>query len=99
SAIVEMCKQFAQRGYVAAAINYRLGWNPLGNQETKASTIINAVYRAMQDGKAAIRFFRSDAANANIFKIDPDKIVLGGSNSGGYAALAAGALDKQTELN
>ena len=29
SSLVEICKQFAERGYVAAAINYRLGWNPL----------------------------------------------------------------------
>jgi acetyl esterase/lipase len=99
SSLVEICKQFAQRGYVAAAINYRLGWNPLGNQEEKASTIINAVYKSMQDGKAAVRYFRKDAATANMFKIDPDKVVLGGSNSGGYAALAAGALDKSSELN
>jgi hypothetical protein len=98
SSLVEMCKQFAQRGYVAAGINYRLGWNPLGTQEEKASTIINAVYKAMQDGKAAIRFFRSDAANADVYNIDPNKVVLGGSNSGGYAALAAGALDKSSEL-
>ncbi len=98
SSIVEMCKQFAQRGYVAAAINYRLGWNPLGNQEEKASTIINAVYKALQDGKAAIRYFRKDAATTNMYKIDPDKVVLGGSNSGGYAALAAGALDKPGEI-
>lgn len=99
SSIVEMCTQFAERGYVAAAINYRLGWNPQGDQETKASTIINAVYRAMQDGKAAIRYFRKDAATTNMYKVDPDKVVLGGSNSGGYAALAAGALDKNAELN
>lgn len=99
SSIVEMCTQLAERGYVAAAINYRLGWNPLGSQEEKASTIINAVYKAMQDGKAAVRYFRKDAATANMFKINPTKVVLGGSNSGGYAALAAGALDKPTELN
>ncbi len=99
SSLVEMCKQFAQRGYVAASVNYRLGWNPLGTQEEKANTIINAVYKSMQDGKSAIRFFRKDAATTNAYKIDPDKVVIGGSNSGGYGALAAGALDKTTELN
>ena len=91
SSIVEMCKQFAQRGYVAAAVNYRLGWNPLGTQEEKANTIINAVYKSMQDGKSAIRFFRKDAATTDTYKIDPNMVVLGGSNSGGYAALASGA--------
>src|SRR5678815_394965 len=28
STIVEMCKQFARRGYTAIAIDYRKGWNP-----------------------------------------------------------------------
>src|ERR1035437_10377901 len=29
SAIVEMCTRFAKKGYVAAAVDYRQGWNPL----------------------------------------------------------------------
>src|SRR6185436_8334048 len=28
SATVEMCKQFARRGYVAISMDYRVGWNP-----------------------------------------------------------------------
>jgi dienelactone hydrolase len=27
SAVVEMCTRFAKKGYVAAAVSYRLGWN------------------------------------------------------------------------
>src|SRR6185436_10310298 len=37
SAVVEMCKQFARRGYVVANMDYRIGWNP-GNQHQDCLT-------------------------------------------------------------
>lgn len=100
SSIVEMCMQFAKRGWVAVAMNYRLGWNPISpSQEVKANTIINAVYRAMQDAKTCVRYFKKDAATADMYKVDTMKITVGGSNSGGYVALAYGSLDKTSEIN
>ena len=33
SATVEMCKRFARKGYVVAAIAYRQGWNPASPEE------------------------------------------------------------------
>ena len=98
SALVEIANQLAKRGWVVANINYRLGWNPAAPaEEDRASTIINAVYRSMQDLKTAIRFFRKDAATTDTYNIDPTRIVAGGDNSGGYAVLAAGALNDTTE--
>ena len=100
SSLVEMCTQFAKRGWVAVSMSYRLGWNPLATtQEEKANTIMNAVYRSAQDARTCVRFFQSDAANDNVYKIDTTKITMGGSNSGGYTALAAGYLDKVEEIN
>ena len=100
SSLVEMCTQFAKRGWVAVSMSYRLGWNPLSpTQEGKANTIMNAVYRSAQDARTCIRFFQDDAANANVYKVDTMKITVGGSNSGGYTALAAGYLDKVEEIN
>jgi hypothetical protein len=98
--IVELCKRFAKRGYVAVSMTYRLGWNATApDQETKSKTIINAVYRAMQDSKNCIRYFRSTYADsANKWGIDPNKFVLGGSNSGAYVAMAASSLNKPAEL-
>ncbi|GIV33037.1 MAG: hypothetical protein KatS3mg031_0572 [Chitinophagales bacterium] len=98
SALIEMCTQFAKRGWVAVSMNYRIGWNPLGDEITRKSTIINAVYRAMQDLKACVRYFRKDAATTNTFRIDPYRVAVGGSNSGGYVSLALGALNKPSEL-
>ena len=72
-----MCTQFAKKGYVVAAISYRTGWNPQGDQDTRTGTILNAVYRAMQDTKNAVRFFRHNASVAsNAYKIDTNKIVF-----------------------
>jgi hypothetical protein len=98
--VVELCNRFAKLGYVAVSINYRLGWAAgSGVKEEREKTIINAVYRAMQDFKTCVRYFRKDVAeNQNQWKIDPCKIFVGGTNSGGYSALAVSSLNKQSEL-
>lgn len=88
SLAIVACTQWAKRGFVAASVSYRLGWNPLGNAQERRGTLLNAVFRAIQDAKQAVRFLKDDAANANNYKIDTDKIVLFGEGSGGYVALA-----------
>lgn len=100
SAVVEMCTRFAKRGYVAAAISYRLGWNPVSSdQDVRTSTLINAVYRGLQDAHNAVRFFRNDALNgSNTYGIDADKIIVGGQGSGGYLANAYSTLNDTTEI-
>jgi hypothetical protein len=60
SVIVEMSTRFAKRGYVVAAISYRLGCNPYAagggiNLDIRKGTFIQAMYRAMQDAKC-VRF-------------------------------------------
>ncbi len=93
--LVEACSSFARKGYVAVAMTYRVGWNPFaGSFEERSKSIIQAVWRAQQDMRACVRFFgRSVAENGNPYKIDPAKIVTGGSSSGGYVALHASILD------
>lgn len=99
STVVEMCKQFAKKGYVVAAVAYRTGWNPQGDQDTRTGTILNAVYRAMQDAKVAARYFRYTAAqNPSTYKVDTNRIVLCGQGSGGYVALAYATLNKLSEI-
>ena len=100
SSIVELCKRFARRGYVAVSFDYRLGWSATSSvQEVRTATIIQAVYRAMQDSKTLVRYFKNDFVNnANSWGIDTGKIVIGGSNSGAYVALAAGSLNDTNEL-
>lgn len=99
SNIVETCKRFARRGFVAAAVSYRLGWNPLtSDQDVRTSTLLKAVYRAVQDVRSSVRYFRKDAATSNNYKIDPNKIIIMGYGSGGYIALASATLDKWEEV-
>jgi hypothetical protein len=99
SAIVEMCTRFAKKGYVAVAADYRLGWNPISSdQDVRTSTLLQAVYRAIQDAKNCVRYFKHDASTANTFRVDTAKIAVGGLGSGGYIALAYATLNQTTEL-
>jgi len=99
SAVVEMCKRFAKKGYVAVAADYRLGWNPIsGSQDVRTGTLLQAVYRAIQDAKNCVRYFKNDAATANTYKVDTNRIAVGGLGSGGYIALAYASLNKPAEL-
>ncbi|HCS21876.1 MAG TPA: hypothetical protein DIW47_15180 [Bacteroidetes bacterium] len=96
SAVVEMCTRFARKGYVAIAMNYRIGWNPtVLNADTATAQLLQATYRGIQDAKNCVRYFRMNAAG---FKIDTSRIALGGIGTGGYIALAYAALDKQEEV-
>lgn len=95
SSVVEACTQLAQRGYVAAAVSYRLGWNPIApTQDERVLTLINAVYRAVQDARTAIRYFKKDARDdGNNFGVDTTRITLWGHGSGGYVVNAVQTLD------
>ncbi len=98
SAAVYLCREWAKRGYVAVSMDYRLGWNPIASTvQERRGTLLNAVYRAIHDLKAGIRFLRGDSDNP--YNIDPEKFVVYGQGSGGYVAQAAATLDDAaTEL-
>jgi acetyl esterase/lipase len=98
--IVELCKRYAKRGYVAVAFTYRTGWNPVAPADTiRAEGIIRAAWRAMIDGKDCVRFFRDNALNkGNQYKIDEKKIVVAGSQAGGYIPVHMAYFDKPSEL-
>lgn len=100
SSAVNIARQMAKRGYVCAVIEYRQGWNPRSPiQLVRTSTILNAAYKGQQDSKAAVRFFRADAATTNTYKIDPDRVVLFGEGTGGYVALAHAYVDKPFKIS
>ena len=104
SAVVEMCKQFARRGYTAIAPDYRLGWNPqaLGapGQEIRTGTLLQAAGRSVQDIKACVRYFRNNAlSGGNTWHIDEQKIILGGMGTGGYIALAYATIETYADVS
>lgn len=76
---------FANSGFVGASVNYRLGWTQGNNCNGDTTEAKEAIYRAVQDAKAAIRFL---VANANKYNIDTSKIFLGGESAGAITALS-----------
>ena len=84
-AMVSLCESFAKRGYVTASIQYRLTsiWNL-----TDSMHMLQTVMNGISDAKAAIRYFRKDAAtNGNTFGIDPNQIYIGGYSAGAILAV------------
>lgn len=97
--IVDLATRLAKMGYVVAAADYRLGWNPVDPDQTvRVFTLINAAYRGVQDSRTCIRFFRRTVEeNGNPYGIDPNKIILWGVGTGGYIAYASATLDTITD--
>lgn len=87
--MIEFCKIFARKGYVTATAQYRLGMNLLSNTSGE-----RAVYRAIQDSRALLRYLRE---NAVALKISPDHIYILGSSAGAFMALHNVFLNKETE--
>lgn len=75
------------RGYVCASIDYRTGWN-LGGIPSLCNgdglSLQKAIYRAMQDSKAAFRYFR---VNAGMYRIDTNYFFAGGLSAGAVTSL------------
>ena len=96
--VVPLCQDLARLGYVSASVEYRLGMNnfPLPGPNQVDAT--EAVMRAVQDARAAVRYFRKDAANGNTFKIDTNHIYIAGVSAGGFIALHLAYLDQVSEI-
>ncbi len=99
--IIDYANNMAKKGYVVAAITYREGWafSPLNTQEQNARAILPAVWRAIQDFKTSVRFFRKSAiAGGNPYGIREDLIIGGGFGAGAYLPLNGMLLDVPLEV-
>lgn len=96
--MVQLCRHFASLGYVAVAIDYRVGVDQMAVFQNAQKEFTLAVLRAAHDYKAAIRYFRKDHATTNIYKIDTNIIIAGGSSAGAITALHVAYLDKPSEI-
>lgn len=95
---VTYCDSLAARGFVTAAVEYRLGITAV--IKDKALTIDSldfsrTVYRGIQDVRAAVRYFR---ANADELGIDPNRIYLIGNSAGAILSLENIYMDKESEI-
>ncbi len=75
------CDSLSRMGYVCANVDYRLGYNVLSQK-----SMIRAGYRAIQDVRAAIRYFKEFHEK---YRIDTTKIFIGGNSSGSIASIHA----------
>lgn len=87
--MIAICDSFARKGYVTASLDYRKGFNPLDGESAE-----RAVYRGIQDGKAAVRYFKENAA---LYGIDTNYIYFGGMSAGGFMALHVAYMDEESE--
>jgi para-nitrobenzyl esterase len=97
--IVGLAQEYAKKGYVTSAINYRLGMNGIPFPGPNQSDASEAVMRATQDSRAAVRFFRKSIEDeGNPYGLHTDHIYLVGYSAGGFVALHHAHLDKEAEL-
>ncbi len=71
------CRHFASLGYVAASINYRLGFHPAKKEVREAEL------RALEDADTALAYLLS----REDLRIDPRRVFLAGTSSGAITAL------------
>ncbi|MBC7383750.1 MAG: T9SS type A sorting domain-containing protein [Bacteroidia bacterium] len=93
-----ICKHLASRGYVVASFDYRLKIN-FNSGNTIQKEFSQAVWRGVQDGRAAIRYFRKGIATGNALQIDNNNIYTGGVSAGGVLGLQLAFLDTYAEFS
>jgi acetyl esterase/lipase len=95
--LVDEATTLGRQGYVSVSISYRL--SSVGCASGGASVACLAeIVDAKHDAQAAVRFLRAHAAE---YRIDPDRIAIGGTSAGAITALnvAYGADDVGTSGN
>jgi len=83
--ITNWCKTLTNYGYTCACINHRQGFDA-----SRRDGVYQAIFRGVQDARAAVRYL---IENKQSFKINPDKIFLGGKRSGATIALYSAFLE------
>ena len=94
--MVNTCNALAERGYVAASIEYTL-W-PLLMGFPDSLDLINVVVSSLGDMRTAIRYFNEDGLTDNQFRVNPNVISAGGYSAGAIIACHHGIMDSSDEL-
>ena len=97
--VVRACERFARAGYVACAIDYRIGFDPLGLFPVPSDELARVFFRAMQDMRGAVQWGRAHAdMMGNTYRMDTNRMVIGGASAGGITACMVAYCDKVTEF-
>ena len=92
-----ICKEFVKRGFVAVSPAYRQEESFLSMLSSAA--MIKAVLRATEDFKAAIRYmFKTVIEDGNPYRIDTNKVIVGGASAGSIAVMHAVYVNDINEL-
>ncbi len=83
--LVDQSNVFAKMGYVNVSIAYRLA--PQGCVGTVTASCIIGIQHAQYDAQAAVRWLRANAAQ---YRIDVNRIAMGGTSAGAITALNVG---------
>lgn len=98
--IMELAIDLARKGYVIASIDYRLiPVTSIYTTDDIERLFYEGVAKAVYDQKAAIRWFRKNAAeNGNTFRVDTNMILVGGVSAGAVLSIHTAYLDKVEEI-
>lgn len=91
--IVDLCRRYARRGFVAVAIDYRLF--ELCQIPPDSITMLDVVVKAVGDLKAAVRYMREHAVD---YSIDTNYVFAGGVSAGAILACNAAYLGPDDNL-
>ena len=80
----------AKMGYVAASISYRLGYNIFSSYSAE-----RAIYRALQDVSAAVRYLREHHSD---YGIDYNNIFIWGSSAGAFSGIHLSYMEEEDRM-
>lgn len=89
-------QDLGRMGYVVISPDYRRENTPLALLSEEL--MIKAVGRGTQDAKAMVRFLYKSAKEGNPYRIDTNKIFLGGASAGAFNALHACYLEDSDSI-
>lgn len=108
--IANIAQHYAEKGWVVATINYRLGTHKIPsydmylfcNEDISApcgyvadsAEVIRANYRGQQDAKGAIRFMKN---RSGLDSIDVNNVFIAGESAGGFVSYAATFMQTNSE--
>jgi dienelactone hydrolase len=94
--VVGLCQSLSKKGYVVVSIDYTLvPLQSAGNLENADSAALE-VFRAVSDGKAAVRYLKEYAYT---YGVDTGNIFVGGNSAGAVLAMQYVYIDSLAQLN
>lgn len=92
---VVLSTEFARKGYIAVSLDYRL--YDLAPTPPDSLMMMDVIFKASVDFKAAMRFMYADASLINTYKVDTNYFFAGGMSAGSVIAMTTAYLDDINE--